>query len=549
MAFLTVPADPGFPDVYQIEVLDRVKGGAGGTANLQAQQLAERTAFLKALADGLTAGKQPIDATLTALAAVVTAADKLIYSTGADTFATTSLTAFARTLLDDVDAATARATLGAAPLDSAPLTGMPTAPTAAPGTNTAQLANTAFVQAAIAALVASSPAALDTLNELAAALGNDANFAATMNNALAGKAPLAGSNGQAFSVASATQTQHAVSAGQVQSQALTAFTSSGAAPSFTLSPVPALTAYAAGQRFRVKFNGAGNGSDTLNASGLGAKSIKQYDSAGNKVAPVIVASQLADLEYDGVDFVILDPLPTAYCPIGHYSGLGLSTAGSSTTMTIAAGQAANSTGAALMTLASSISKTTAAWAVGTGVGGLDTGIIANSTWYYFYEIRRPDTGVVDVIFSLSSSVPTLPANYTQYRYIGAVPTNGSGQWVKFIQRGQEFWWDTPVLDFSGTTSTTASLLTCTVPRLPVKAFFDVYIASTGTYFSTPDIADVAPATSAAPLDSIGNSTSVNLGGQVECWTNASAQIRHRERSAGQNMYITTLGWYDPNIRP
>lgn len=65
------------------------------------------------------------------------------------------------------------------------------APTQAPGDNSAKVANTAFVQAAIAALVASSPAALDTLNELAAALGNDANFAATITNALALKAPLA----------------------------------------------------------------------------------------------------------------------------------------------------------------------------------------------------------------------------------------------------------------------------------------------------------------------------------------------------------------------
>jgi len=75
-----------------------------------------------------------------------------------------------------------------APLASPAFTGAPTAPTAAPGTNTTQLATAAFVQAAIAALVASSPAALDTLNELAAALGNDANFAATMTTALAGKA-------------------------------------------------------------------------------------------------------------------------------------------------------------------------------------------------------------------------------------------------------------------------------------------------------------------------------------------------------------------------
>lgn len=65
------------------------------------------------------------------------------------------------------------------------------APTQVTGDNSPKVANTAFVQAAIAALVASSPAALDTLNELAAALGNDANFAATVTNALALKAPLA----------------------------------------------------------------------------------------------------------------------------------------------------------------------------------------------------------------------------------------------------------------------------------------------------------------------------------------------------------------------
>lgn len=77
-----------------------------------------------------------------------------------------------------------------APLASPALTGVPTAPTAAAGTNTTQLATTAFVGTAVANLVNSSPAALDTLNELAAALGNDANFAATVTTALAGKQAL-----------------------------------------------------------------------------------------------------------------------------------------------------------------------------------------------------------------------------------------------------------------------------------------------------------------------------------------------------------------------
>ncbi|ENQ6482884.1 tail fiber protein, partial [Escherichia coli O130:H26] len=77
-----------------------------------------------------------------------------------------------------------------APLDSPALTGTPTAPTAEQSVNNTQIATTAFVKAAIAAMVASAPAALDTLNELATALGNDPQFATTMLNALAGKQPL-----------------------------------------------------------------------------------------------------------------------------------------------------------------------------------------------------------------------------------------------------------------------------------------------------------------------------------------------------------------------
>ncbi|MCF2475260.1 phage tail protein [Citrobacter braakii] len=74
-----------------------------------------------------------------------------------------------------------------APLASPALIGTPTAPTAAQTVNNTQVATTAFVKSAIAALVDSSPGALDTLNELAAALGNDPNFATTVTNALAGK--------------------------------------------------------------------------------------------------------------------------------------------------------------------------------------------------------------------------------------------------------------------------------------------------------------------------------------------------------------------------
>lgn len=73
-------------------------------------------------------------------------------------------------------------------------TGTPLVPTAASGTNTNQIASTSFVRTEISNLVSSAPSTLDTLNELATALGNDANFSTTITNSLAGKASLSGAS-------------------------------------------------------------------------------------------------------------------------------------------------------------------------------------------------------------------------------------------------------------------------------------------------------------------------------------------------------------------
>src|SRR5438045_2280633 len=121
----------------------------------------------------------------------------------------------------------------------------------------------------------------------------------------------------------------------------------------------------------------------------------------------------------------LDTLDSALA--GVLYGCTLSAAGATATFGIAAGTASG------MVLASAYTKTTAAWAVGTALGALDTGAIANNTWYHAFLIERTDTGVVDVLISLSPTAPTMPASYTIKRRIGSMKTDGSAQWKAFSQ--------------------------------------------------------------------------------------------------------------------
>jgi hypothetical protein len=92
----------------------------------------------------------------------------------------------------DAKLATATAASTYAPIASPTLTGVPLAPTAAANTNTTQIATTAYVQTELTDLIGGAPGALDTLNELAAALADDASYSTTITTALAGKLPLAG---------------------------------------------------------------------------------------------------------------------------------------------------------------------------------------------------------------------------------------------------------------------------------------------------------------------------------------------------------------------
>src|SRR3974390_2997573 len=142
--------------------------------------------------------------------------------------------------------------------------------------------------------------------------------------------------------------------------------------------------------------------------------------------------------------------PAQIIPYGHLWGLNLSTSGPSTSFGITLGQAVDSTNADFMTLVSAYTKTTSSWAVGSGNGALDTGSIVASTWYWVFLIKRTDTGIVDILITkaVAATTPTpgLPPNYSEYRYIGSMKTNGSSQWTPFNQYGGYFFWTLGIND-------------------------------------------------------------------------------------------------------
>ena len=99
-----------------------------------------------------------------------------------------------------------------------------------------------------------------------------------------------------------------------QNQTYTAFTTGGTSSAYTLTPTPALTAYAAGQRFNITLNATPSGSATLNISGLGAKNFKYYNAQGSKVFIDSWSAQtnwISDVIYDGTDMVLMNVIGRA----------------------------------------------------------------------------------------------------------------------------------------------------------------------------------------------------------------------------------------------
>lgn len=373
----------------------------------------------------------------------------------------------AAVLVETNRATTAEALL--APKASPALTGTPTTPTAAPGTNTTQIASTAFVAASFAPLA--SPALTGTPTAPTAAPGTNTTQLATTAYVTAADALLA----------------------PLASPALTGTPTAPTAAALTNTTQVATTAF------------------TTAAVG------------------VETTARIAAMQ-------------------AYISGCQISAPGGGVTLTVTVCTSTDSTKTVSMLSTGTYTKTTATWAVGSGNGMLDTGSTGGSasTWYHLFEIERPDTGVVDFLMSLSVASPTLPTNYTKFRYVASFLLDGSKNILGVAQNGNRFDWLTPITSVTGVVgATTAVLGTLQTPLGVITEAIlsgEVVDSATGIlYISNPAQTDVAASTSAFTTISAGSSNGP-FGTRI--MTNTSSQIRYRVSTTTANVLINTNGYID-----
>lgn len=240
----------------------------------------------------------------------------------------------------------------------------------------------------------------------------------------------------------------------------------------------------------------------------------------------------------------------------YITGLIIVAIATNNAIAVGAGEATDSTNADVMLLNSSTTKTFASWAVGSGNGGLDTGTVAINTWYHIFVIKRVDTGVVDVLISLSATAPTMPTNYTEKRRIGSFATNASSQVGSgYTQTGDQFILATNVVDANNAavTSVSRSTQTLTVPPgVVVSALFRATISiahdTTAVLFTSLQESDQA-AVAPGLADITTNVVAFTESGSFSRLTNTSAQIGVRSSFANATgLYINTFGWIDTRGR-
>lgn len=458
------------------------------------------------------------------------------------------------------------------------------------GAGTFSLAEPPFVFGDVISETAVNSDLSDIANGLTASIANDGQTPILANLPMSNYKH----TGVLSTSGSGSRTEY-TSGGTVQDNVIMdAGVTAGSSTVYTATLSPAITAYVDKACYRVQIDETCGATPTINFNSVGAK--KMYFNIAGVATQVttgdILANQILILRYDtaldaaaGGFWVVNQPYPLAIASLtetttvdyyndklpiydasasanrnvrpeyllglfsGYIFGLALSNNGSdpNNDIDIAIGRATDNTVFALMELTSGLTKRLDAnWAVGTNQGGLDTGAKANSTWYHVWLIQRPDTGVVDALFSTSATAPTMPANYTIKRRIGAILTDGSGNILAFVQRGDNFRWTTPPAASSASYTAYATATPVVPTGIIVEAYGNGMIGTGGGFVNIRPVgaSDGAPSSTATPGITIGSlgASGVISGGTWNCFTNTSAQIEIGGNTT--TFYLVTIGWID-----
>ena len=231
-------------------------------------------------------------------------------------------------------------------------------------------------------------------------------------------------------------------------------------------------------------------------------------------------------------------------------------------LTVAVGECRDETNTYDLHLAAAMTKRVdAAWAVGSGSGGLDTGSVALA-WYHVFLIMKDSDGSIDVLFSTQPITPTMPAGYTYRRRIGSRRTNASANWVQTVQYGDKVIYLTPIEDVVALAFGPGSaLLTISSPAgIVCEAIFNIYVnftapgpASPAQYaitFNACTPGAVTGTISIIQMYTYPIVTGVTVGfggGKSRVSTNTSSQVYFTSNLLF-SAWCTTLGYYDRRSR-
>jgi hypothetical protein len=260
--------------------------------------------------------------------------------------------------------------------------------------------------------------------------------------------------------------------------------------------------------------------------------------------PTAVSANANNLAVLGTDSLL-------YVPVAPNSIAGCNTSNvTNTTFGVNPGGATSDDNSTMLVNTGLTKATNAAWAFGNGNGALDTGALAANTWYHAFLIKRMDTGLVDVLMSLSATAPTLPTNYTKKRRVGSFCTDGSGFLLPWVQSGDYFErrdggaWDVSNGSVTGSAYVNFAVHAPPGIRTRVDAITMFWGTTAGVGWVQITATDNTALGGGYPAIANLNANAIYSTGYVTMLLNTDATIRTYASASSAGFYFRVMGWTD-----